>query len=196
MFVRGEFSALLEQVDQALETLPGHLNFQRLRAMALVNLGKTDAARDTLRKALESAGYVSGQPLIGSELQPAVELANLLDQPGDAEERNALLDKIAELVKQLQQAQPPAASVSYIAACAASVRNDLPGVLSGLEAAVDAGFRDHMKLSSDPVFKRWQNNAEFIAFHQGMLDAAARMRAEYYVNNPSEQTSPAQEGTH
>ncbi len=193
LFARGDFSGLLEQVDQALETLPGHLYFRRLRAMALASLGKTDAARDTLRLVLESAGYVSGQALMSNELHPAVELANLLDQQGAADERDALLDKIEELLKRLHQAEPPVASVSYIAACAASVRNDLPGVLSGLKAAVDAGFRDHWKLLTDPVFKRWQDNPEFIAFHQGMLDAAARMRAEYYVNNPSEQAAP--EGT-
>jgi tetratricopeptide (TPR) repeat protein len=196
LFARGDFSGLLEQVDQALETLPGHLYFRRLRGTALASLGETDAARDTLRLALESAGYMSGQPLNGSELQPAVELANLLDQQGAAEERDALLDKIEELVKQLQQAEPPVASVSYIAACAASIRNDLPGVLRELKAAVDAGFRNHWELLRDPVFKRWQDNPDFIAFHQGMLEATARMRAEYYVNNPAELTAVAPEGTH
>ncbi|HEY5775924.1 MAG TPA: tetratricopeptide repeat protein, partial [Xanthomonadales bacterium] len=42
MYVRGDFSGLLKQTDQTLETLPGHIGFQYLRAIALMNLGKVD----------------------------------------------------------------------------------------------------------------------------------------------------------
>jgi hypothetical protein len=196
MYAKGDFSGLLGQVDQSLETLPGHIIFQYLRAIALMNLGNVDAARDTLRQALESGGYISGQPLIGSELSIAVQLANVLDMDGNADERDALLAGITDLLAQRLPAEPANSDLLYISASVASVRDDLPGVLRELKAAVDAGFRHHWELLRDPVFKRWQDNPDFIAFHQGMLEAAARMRAEYYVNNPAELTAVAPEGTH
>jgi len=194
MYAKGDFAGMLEQLDQTLETLPGHITFQFLRGIALMNLGEVDAARDTLRQALELDGYDSGQPLIGSELSIAVQLANMLDQDGNADERDTLLTGIAALLAQRLPSEPANADLLYISASAASVRNDLPGVLRELKAAVDAGFRNHWYLTRDPVFKRWQDNPDFIAFHQGMLEAAARMRAEYYVNNPADQTAVAPEG--
>ena len=195
MYARGDFAGMLEQLDQTLETLPGHITFQFLRGISLMNLGKVDAARDTLRQALELDGYESGQPLIGSELSIAVQLANVLDQDGNADERDTLLAGITALLEQRLPSEPANPDLFYISAGAASVRNDLPSVLRELKAAVDAGFRNHWYLTRDPVFKRWQDHPDFIAFHQGMLDAAARMRAEYYVNNPAEQTAVAPEGT-
>jgi len=195
MYAKGDFSGLLEQVDKALETLPGHVYFQYLRAIALMNLAKVDVARDTMRLALESTGYVNGQPLLGIELLFAVQLANVLDQDGGSDERDTLLAGITNVLGPRHQSEPANSELLYISASAASVRNDLPGVLRELEAAVDAGFRDHWALLRDPVFKRWQDNPDFIAFHQGMLDNAARMRAEYYVNNPAETNPAAKEDT-
>jgi len=195
MYAKDDFAGLLEQVDQTLETLPGHITIQFLRAIALMNLGKIDAARDTLRQALALDGYVSGQPLIGSEMLIAAQLANVLDQNRNADERDTLLAGITQLLEQRLPSEPANSDLLYISASAASLRNDLPGVLRELEAAVDAGFRDHWELLRDPVFKRWQDNPDFMAFHQGMLKAAARMRTEYYVNNPLEQTAAALEGT-
>jgi len=138
---------------------------------------------------------VSGQPLIGSEMLIAAQLANVLDQNRNADERDTLLAGITQLLEQRLPSEPANSDLLYISASAASLRNDLPGVLRELEAAVDAGFRDHWELLRDPVFKRWQDNPDFMAFHQGMLKAAARMRTEYYVNNPLEQTAAALEGT-
>ena len=195
MYAKGDFAGMLEQIDQTLEALPGHIIFHYLRAIALLNLGKADAARDALRQALELDGYVSGQPLIGSELLIAIQLANVLDQDGDADERDTLLAAITELQEQRLPSEPANADLLYISASAASVMNDLPGVLRELGAAIDAGFRNHWYLLRDPVFKRWQDKPDFIAFHQGMLDAAARMRAEYYVNNPADKAAVVPEGT-
>jgi len=55
---------------------------------------------------------------------------------------------------------------------------------------VDHGFRRHWELIRNPVFARWEENPDFIAFHQGMLEAAADMRREYYINNPVEKSNP------
>jgi len=118
-----------------------------------------------------------------------------VDQDGNTDERDTLLAGITALQEQLRQAEPVNSDLLYSIACAASVRNDLPGVLRELEAAVDAGFRNHWELLRDPVFKRWQDNPDFTAFHQGMLEAAARMRGEYYVNNPAVAPVAALEGT-
>jgi TolB-like protein/Tfp pilus assembly protein PilF len=194
-YATGDFSGLLVLVEQMLETSPGLIAFQNLRAIALMNLGEIDAARETLRQALETTGYLDGQPLIGSELRNAIQLANVLDLDGNADARDALLASIDDVLKRIHQSEPPTVTASYIGAGVASVRNDLPGVLRELEAAIDAGFRSHWDLLRDPVFKRWQDNPDFIAFHQGMLEAAARMRREYYVNNPAEAPVAATEGT-
>ena len=66
-------------------------------------------------------------------------------------------------------------------------------MLRELTSAVDNGFRDHWELLRNPVFKRWQENPEFIAFHKGMLDSAAAMRSEYQINNPVQLSAAATE---
>ena len=158
-----------------------------------MNLGEADLAEDTLQLAMESNGYVIGQPLPGNLLYLSLQLANAYDHNGNTSVRDLLLGDIKTLLQQLRETEPLISALLFISASLASIENDLPGVLRELEAAVKGGFRNHWELIRDPVFKRWQKHPEFIAFHQGMLDSAARMRAEYYANNPTEQTSTAPE---
>ena len=193
MYANGDYSGLLRQVDQLLEFLPGQMRFLSYRGAALMNLGQADAALETLQSALESSGYVSGQGLNGSQLFIAMQLANTLDLNGDTVKRDALLADIAAVLGQLRQAEPVQKDVLFQNASLASVNNDLPGVLRELALAVDNGFREHWELLRNPVFKRWQENPEFIAFHKSMIDSAAAMRSEYQINNPTELSTAATE---
>ncbi len=193
MYANGDYSGLLRQVDQLLESLPGQMRFLSYRGAALMNLGQADAALKTLQSALESSGYVSGQGLNGSQLFIAMQLVNTLDLNGDTVKRDALLADIAAVLGQLRQAEPVQKGVLFQNASLASVNNDLPGVLRELALAVDNGFREHWELLRNPVFKRWQENPEFIAFHKSMIDSAAAMRSEYQINNPAELSAAATE---
>jgi len=195
MYANGDYSGLLSQVDQFLESLPGHMYSQLSRGVALMNLGQTGAAQEALQLALSADGYVPGQALKGNELIFAVQLANALDQNGDTAQRDALLVGVESLLVQIRRDEPPNANVEFIGAGAASVQNDLPTVLSRLESAVNYGFREHWELLRNPVFKRWQEHPDFIAFHRGMLEAAADERREYYANNPAVTAATAAEGT-
>ena len=193
MYANGDYSGLLSQVDQLLEALPGQMIFLSYRGAALMNLGQADAALETLQSALENSGYLGDQGLNGSQLFIATQLANALDLVGDISNRDALLTEIAAVLGQLRQTGPAQKYVLFQSACLASVNNDLPGVLRELASAVDNGFRDHWELLRNPVFKRWQENPEFIAFHKGMLDSAAAMRSEYQINNPVQLSAAATE---
>ena len=196
MYAIGDYSGLLRQVDQLLEALPGQMQFLSYRSVALMNLGQTDAALETLQSALESSGYESGQGLNGSQLLIATQLANALDLNGDNARRDALLAEITTVLGQLRQAEPAQQYVLFQNACLASVKNDLSGVLHEMATAVDNGFRKHWELLRNPIFKRWQENPEFIAFYKGMIDSAAAMRSEYQINNPAELTVAATKGVH
>jgi hypothetical protein len=59
-----------------------------------------------------------------------------------------------------------------------------------LTLARENGFRGHWELIRDPVFQRWQDNAEFVAFYKDMIKAAETMRGEYSINNPAEILEP------
>ena len=193
MYAKGDYTGLLSQVDQLLEALPGQMIFLSYRGAALMNLGQADAALETLQSALENSGYLGGQGLNGSQLFIATQLANALDLVGDINNRDVLLTEIAAVLGELRQTGPAQKYVLFQSACLASVNNDLPGVLRELASAVDNGFRDHWELLRNPVFKRWQENPEFIAFHKGMLDSAAAMRSEYQINNPVQLSAAATE---
>ena len=193
MYANGDYSGLLSQVDQLLEALPGQMIFLSYRGAALMNLGQADAALETLQSALENSGYLGDQGLNGSQLFIATQLANALDLVGDINNRDVLLTEIAAVLGELRQTGPAQKYVLFQSACLASVNNDLPGVLRELASAVDNGFRDHWELLRNPVFKRWQENPEFIAFHKGMLDSAAAMRSEYQINNPVQLSAAATE---
>ena len=195
MYANGEFAGLLQQVDQQLETLPGQARLMSYQSAALMNLGQADLAQETLQAGLGSSGYIRGEPLTGDLLYLAVQLANAFDLNGKTTDRDAWLGQIKSLLKQLRQSEPQVKDLLFISANVASIQNDLPGVLRELGIAMEKGFTDHWELLRSPVFKRWQKHPDFIAFHQGMLEAAARMRAEYHVNNPVEQTAAAREGT-
>jgi tetratricopeptide (TPR) repeat protein len=194
MYAYGDFDGLLKQVDGLLESLPGQTLLIAYKARALMNLGETDLAEETLQLAMESNGYVIGQSLPGNLLYLSLQLANAYDHDGNTSDRDLLLGDIKTLLQQLRETESFTSGLLFISASVESIENDLPGVLRELESAVESGFRNHWELIRDPVFKRWQKHPEFIAFHQGMLDAAARMRAEYYANNPAEQTATALEG--
>jgi tetratricopeptide (TPR) repeat protein len=194
MYANGDFAGLLQQVDQLLEFSPGHRRLIWYRVQTLMNLGQADAAQEILQEALRSGGYNNGQALTGNQLYLAVQLANALDHNGEVTERDVLIREISQMLDQLRQSEPFSMGLLLFHASIKSIQNDLPGLLRELELAVEKGFRGHWELIRDPVFKRWQKHPEFIAFHQGMLDAAARMRAEYYVDNPAAQTVTALEG--
>lgn len=194
MYANGDYSGLLKQVDQLLEALPGQMFFLSYRGAALMNLGQADAALETLQSAIENSGYLGGQGLNGSQLYIATLLANAMDVSGDISKRDTLLTEIAAVLEQLRQAEPAQKFLLFQSACLASVNNDLPGVLRELASAVDNGFINHWELLRNPVFKRWQEHPDFIAFHQGMLEAAASMRSEYYINNPAMATATSTEG--
>ena len=186
MYANRDFTGLLQQIDQLLESSPGQKRFIWYRGVALMNLGQADEALETLQEGLISGGYISGQALTGNQLYLAVQLANALDHNGNVAGRDALIGEISKLLEQIRQSEPFGTALLLLQASVTSIQNDLPGLLRELEAAVEKGFRDHWELLSNPVFKRWQEHPDFIAFHQGMLDNAAAMRQQYYANNPAE----------
>ena len=186
LYANGDFANLLSQVDQLLVAQPGQVPLLGYRHAALMNMGQLDMARETLQQALEPSGVLNGQPLSGGDLLTAVHLANVLDLSGNTAKRDQLLVEASELLTQLRQSEPANGTVIYLSASVASVQNDLPRVLRELELAVQNGFRQHWELIRNPVFARWQDNEEFKAFYQGMLQNAAKMLREYKSNNPDE----------
>jgi len=193
LYAAGNFKTLLQQVDQLLELLPEDTTLLLHRSAALMNMGQTDAARETLQRALDFSGYEPGQKLTGDELTTAVQLANIFDYTGNIEQRDLLLMRVSEVLQQLRHDEPPHDYVIFLGACVASIQNDLPAMLRELETAVEYGFRNHWELIRNPVFARWQENDAFEAFYQGMLKAAAEMHREYKANNPVEKLTPAVE---
>jgi len=190
IYATGSFPDLLPQVDEMLESQPGDNLLLIYRNAALMNMGELNAAKETMQLALDSSGYVHSQDLTGDQMFIALQLANVLDQSGDTKQRDWLLAQVSSLLEEVQRIEPRDKWASFLAASVASIRNDLPGTLLELESAVENGFRDHWELVRNPVFERWQQNEEFMAFYQGMLETAADMRREYELNNPTEK--PAQ----
>ena len=194
MYATGNFDALLAQVNQLLEAQPGRTLLLRYRSAALMDKGEFDSAGESLQLALAASGYATGQQLSGDQLSTAVQLANVFDQLGNAEERDLLLSQITKLLEKIRQSEPSHKTVFGVSACVASIQNDLPAVLRELELAVKHGFRSHWELIRNPVFKRWQDNTDFLAFHQNMIKAAADMRREYEINNPVQKTEMTVKG--
>ncbi len=194
LYAAGDFDGLLSRVNEQLAEQPGQIQLLLYRSAALMNLGEPDSAIDTLRQAQNVNGYEAEGRLNGSEIMTAVQLANAYDLVGDNEERDSLLAKITTLLHQLRQSEPASEELNYASACVASIQNDLPAVLKELKLAQKNGFRAHWQLIRNPVFKRWQNNAEFTAFYQGMIKAAETMRSQYRINNPAEHLEAPIEG--
>jgi TolB-like protein/predicted Zn-dependent protease len=193
MYANGKFAELLSQVDHLLESQPGQMGLLRYRRDALVNMGQIEAAKDTVQQALESSGHVSGQSISGDQLFNVVSLANVMDITGDTVARDQLVSQSSSLLNHLRQSEPANSTVLLLSAMVASIQNDLPGVLSNLELAVQNGFTDHWELIRSPVFARWQDNEEFQAFYQSMLKTAADNLREYKTNNPKEKATTARE---
>jgi TolB-like protein/predicted Zn-dependent protease len=186
MYATGDFTGLLAQVDELLKSQPGRMLLLSYRSSVLMDMGDYEAAIDDLMLALDASGYEAGGGLSGDQVMSTVILANAYDQADHVEKRDLLLDKATRLLQQLRQSEPPNRQVLFASACAASILNDLPGVLRELAEAQAHGFRSHWELIRNPVFKRWQDNAEFVAFYQDMIKAAEAMRSEYRINNPAE----------
>ncbi|MCW8925064.1 MAG: hypothetical protein OQJ84_02320 [Xanthomonadales bacterium] len=193
MYANGNFADLLSQVDQLLVSQPGQVRLLGYRHAVLMNMGEIDMAKEALLQAMEYSGYVDGQAFTGNQLFTVVYLANVFDLTGETEERDLLLSRASELLTRLRRSEPANDLVFYLSACVASIQNDLPAMLRELELAVENGFRNHWELIQDPVFARWQENAKFKAFHQGLLNAAADMLHEYKANNPENKPAPARE---
>ncbi|MGA9575223.1 MAG: tetratricopeptide repeat protein, partial [Lysobacterales bacterium] len=187
----GDFSGLLALVEELLKSQPGRMQLLSYRSIVLMDMGELEAAIDDLVLALDASGYEASGDLSGDQVMAAVLLADVYDKAGQTEKRDRLLDKSSRLLAQLRQSEPPNRNVLFADACVASIHNDLPGVLRELAAARAQGFGNHWELLRNPVFKRWQDNSEFIAFHQDTLKAAETMRREYYLNNPVETPGPA-----
>lgn len=186
MYATGDFTGLLAQVDELLKSQPGRMLLLSYRSSVLMDMGEFEAAIDNLVMALGASGYEADGDLSGDQVMSAVLLANAYDQASRAQEHDLLLDKASRLLQQLRQSEPPNRNVLFAGACVASIRNDLPGVLRELAAAQAHGFRSHWELIRNPVFKRWQDSAEFVAFYQDMIKTAEAMRSEYRINNPAE----------
>jgi TolB-like protein/predicted Zn-dependent protease len=184
LYADGRSAELLQLVNRVLGLQPGQVILLILRGVAQMQLGQNELALETFHDALAQSGYADGQQLAADQLAAAVQLANALDAAGNAAQRDALLAKIELALGQVSEANPPHVNLLLLAARAASVRGDLPGVLRKLEAARELGFRRHWDLIRDPSFARWQTTPEFMALHQRMLDDAAAMRREYRSNNP------------
>ena len=195
MYATGNFTGLLHQVDQLLVSQAGRIDLLLLRNSALMmSMGDIETARETLQSALDYSGYQDGQGLTGDQLEAAVQLANVYDKSGEAQKRDLLLAEINTTLERIRRTEPPNSLAIMLGAYVASIQGDLPGMLRELELSVNNGFRSHWALIRNPVFKRWQEHPDFIAFHQGMLEAAASMRSEYYINNPAMATATATEG--
>ena len=186
MYANGDFDGLLKQADYLLESLPGKSTSMAYRGVAQMSLGRGVAAQESFQSGLDAGGYINGKPLTGDQLTMAVQLANAFDHNGKAAERDDLVGDINFVLEQILQVETKIYELVFIKAGVASIQNNLPGVLHELQSAVEIGFRDHWELLRNPVFKRWQEHPDFIAFHQGMLDRAAVMRQQYYANNPAE----------
>ena len=150
-----------------------------------MDMGEFDAAVETLKLALNASGYEASAGLSGDQIMTAIQLANAYDRAGQVKDRDLLLGQATQLLEQLRESEPPHKTILLAGACVASVRNDLPGVLRDLAVAQEHGFRSHWELVRNPVFSRWQDNAEFVAFYQDMLKTAESMRNEYEINNPA-----------
>ena len=194
MYASGNFEDLLKEIDDLLKTQPEQLIWMMERSSALMQLGRFDEAIETMEQALSLGGFQTGSTLFNDQILSAVQLASAYDTTGNHQARDQLLEQADQQLKKIRESEQPQIALFLVEAGIASVRNDLPGMLKNLVMAEEKGFRQHWRLMRDPVFSRWQDNPEFIAFHQGMLDAAARMRAEYYAKNPAEQTTTALEG--
>ena len=193
MYATGDFTGLLAQVDDLLKSQPGRMLLLSYRSSVLMGMGEFEVAIEDLELALSASGYEADGSLSGDQVLTAILLANAYDRAGQADERDLLLGKATQLLEQLRQSEPPNRNVLFASACVASIRDDLPGVLRELAVAQESGFRDHWELIRNPVFKRWQDNAEFVAFYEGMIKTAESLRNEYRINNPSEITDPVNE---
>ncbi|WP_299553298.1 tetratricopeptide repeat protein [uncultured Tateyamaria sp.] len=71
-FLREDFGAALTDLDSALELSANHVGAQSGRALALMNLGRRDEARDQLEQALENNPWLSERHLLadGAPLGP------------------------------------------------------------------------------------------------------------------------------
>ena len=185
MYAKGEHSALLKQVNHALEAQAAQPSLLGWRGAALMHLGQYDKAETAFRNALRASGYTEGDSLSTSQnFVAATQLANVLDIRGQTGERDTLLNQASANLAEIQQTEQPTQSISVMAAFIASIRGDLPAVLMNLQQAVELGFRAHWELLQNPIFMRWREHPDFIAFHADMLEAAAVMRREYLANNP------------
>jgi hypothetical protein len=193
LYARGDFDALLSQVDQLLVSQPGQWGLLGYRHVALLSMGQTEAAREALLQAMGPKGYQGGQSISADQMSLAVHLAYSFGLTGDMGERDQLLAEISGILEELIRDEPPSNGLMIISAQVAAVKNDLQGTLSHLESAVNLGFAGHWELIRDPVFSHWQDNEEFKAFYQGMLKSAASMLREYEANNPTEKQSPTLE---
>ncbi|MDW3221302.1 MAG: tetratricopeptide repeat protein [Paracoccaceae bacterium] len=72
-FLREDYQNALVDLDQALKLSPSHVAAQSGRALTLMNLGRTDEARDQLLSALENNPWLSERFLLleGGPLAPA-----------------------------------------------------------------------------------------------------------------------------
>ena len=193
MYATGNFTELLQRVDQLLESQPGQSQMLLYRAAALMNMEQVEAAKETLQLSLGLSGYVTGQQLSGDQLFTAAQLANIFEHLGNTTERDELLMQILKSLDRIRKDEPANSDAMMASAFIASIQNDLPGALRALTSAVEYGFRSHWELVRNPIFQRWQDNPQFMGFYQGMLKAAANMQREYRVNNPSENSGPATE---
>lgn len=71
-FLNADFAAALVDLDAALAIVPDHVGAQSGRALTLMNLGKTDAARVQMLAALENNPWLSERALVadGAPLGP------------------------------------------------------------------------------------------------------------------------------
>ena len=194
MYASGDFEGLLVELDDLLKTQPGQLSWMMERSTALMNLGRFEDAIETMEQALNLGGFQAGSTLFNDQILSAIQLASAYDTTGNHQARDQLLEQANQQLAQLHESEPPQMTLSLAEASIASVRNDLPGMLKSLALAEEQGFRAHWQLIRDPVFSRWQDNPEFVAFHQGMLRSAEKMRNEYGLSNPDDQPRPLTDG--
>ncbi|TFH46847.1 MAG: tetratricopeptide repeat protein, partial [Lysobacterales bacterium] len=147
----------------------------RILALHDLRRGNPEAAR--LRYAEKYPALLGDGPQVGGHYEAAIDVALLLKALGEAGKANRLLDRSLENIPTVTNADRRA--VGVMKARAYALKNDRDAALGELQAAIDAGWRDHwwFFLEQDAAFDSLRDEPRYKALMDKIRTDVAKQLA-------------------
>jgi hypothetical protein len=140
--------------------------------------GQLEAAQASFNRVFELRGDQPKAPLWPASAGPALGLAVVYRQRGDAERLASWLARLGALRDAMRTDTPNASDASLLAARIASLRGDRTLMLDELRTAVRQGYRHHWSLQSDTAFMHWRDDQQFKELVARLKKQNIALRAE------------------